>query len=56
MAHELGMKVIAEGVETAQQRDLLVAAGCDHGQGYLLARPMSARDLMFMASRYRRSC
>jgi diguanylate cyclase (GGDEF)-like protein/PAS domain S-box-containing protein len=52
MAHELGMKVIAEGVETAQQRDLLVAAGCDHGQGYLFARPMSARDFdVFMASR-----
>ncbi|MBK7547704.1 MAG: EAL domain-containing protein [Rhodoferax sp.] len=52
MAHELGMKVIAEGVETAQQRDLLVAAGCDYGQGYLFARPMSARDFdVFMASR-----
>ena len=52
MAHELGMKVIAEGVETAQQRDLLVAAGCDHGQGYLFARPMSALDFdVFMASR-----
>ncbi len=52
MAHELGMKVTAEGVETAQQRDLLVAAGCDHGQGYLFARPMSARDFdVFMASR-----
>ena len=52
MAHELGMKVTAEGVETAQQRDLLVAAGCDYGQGYLFARPMSARDFdVFMASR-----
>lgn len=41
MAHELGMQVVAEGVETATQRDLLRAAGCDHGQGYLFARPMS---------------
>ena len=42
MAHELGLKVIAEGVETALQRDLLKAAGCDYGQGYLFARPMPA--------------
>ena len=44
MAHELGLKVIAEGVETAVQRDLLIAAGCDYGQGYLFARPMPAQD------------
>jgi diguanylate cyclase (GGDEF)-like protein/PAS domain S-box-containing protein len=42
MAHALGMKVVAEGIETEQQRDLLVAAGCDYGQGYWLARPMPA--------------
>ena len=45
MAHALGMKVIAEGVETAQQRDLLLQAGCDYGQGYLFARPISAEEL-----------
>jgi diguanylate cyclase (GGDEF)-like protein/PAS domain S-box-containing protein len=44
MAHELGIKVIAEGVETEQQRALLAAAGCDYAQGYLFARPMSAPD------------
>lgn len=44
MAHELGMKVVAEGVDTTEQRDLLVGAGCDYGQGYLFARPMSAND------------
>ncbi len=42
MAHKLGMKVIAEGVETSRQRDILAAAGCDYGQGYLFARPMNA--------------
>jgi EAL domain-containing protein (putative c-di-GMP-specific phosphodiesterase class I) len=45
MAHKLGMKVIAEGVETAEQRDLLAAAGCDYGQGYFFSRPLPAREL-----------
>ncbi len=50
MAHALGMEVIAEGVETASQRDLLAAAGCDYAQGYFYARPLSAPDFeAFMA-------
>lgn len=44
MAHELGMKVVAEGVETDEQRDWLQRAGCDHAQGYLFARPMPPAD------------
>ncbi len=52
MAHELGIKVIAEGIETEEQRDLLIAAGCDSGQGYLFARPMIAADFdVYMAQR-----
>jgi diguanylate cyclase (GGDEF)-like protein/PAS domain S-box-containing protein len=51
MAHELGIKVIAEGVETEEQRALLAAAGCDYAQGYLFARPMAAPDFeAFMAA------
>jgi diguanylate cyclase (GGDEF)-like protein/PAS domain S-box-containing protein len=42
MAHKLGMKVIAEGIEIAQHRDLLIAAGCDFGQGYLFSKPVPA--------------
>ncbi len=50
MAHELGLTVVAEGVETEEQRDLLVSIGCDYGQGYWFARPLTARTFeLFMA-------
>ncbi len=42
MAHKLDIKVIAEGVETAAQRELLLAAGCDYAQGYFFSRPVAA--------------
>jgi diguanylate cyclase (GGDEF)-like protein/PAS domain S-box-containing protein len=45
MAHRLGMKVIAEGIETPQQRALLIRAGCDYAQGFLFAKSLSAKDL-----------
>ncbi|MGE5465979.1 MAG: putative bifunctional diguanylate cyclase/phosphodiesterase, partial [Ignavibacteria bacterium] len=47
MAHKLGLKVIAEGVETVAQRDMLKAAGCDYGQGYLFSRPMPTSTMSF---------
>jgi diguanylate cyclase (GGDEF)-like protein/PAS domain S-box-containing protein len=40
MAHKLGMKAIAEGVETQEQLGLLKAAGCDYAQGYLFSPPV----------------
>jgi diguanylate cyclase (GGDEF)-like protein len=42
LAHTLGLKVIAEGVEEDEQRDLLRELGCDQIQGFLTGRPMSA--------------
>lgn len=44
MAHKMGLKVVAEGIETAEQRDLLFGIGCDYGQGYFFSRPLSVED------------
>ncbi len=44
MAHKLGIKVIAEGIETTEQRDLLATADCDYGQGYLFSKPVRPEE------------
>jgi EAL domain-containing protein (putative c-di-GMP-specific phosphodiesterase class I)/GGDEF domain-containing protein len=49
VAHELGFKVVAEGVETERQSALLKDMGCDFGQGYLYSRPLPAADLQSLA-------
>ena len=45
MTHKLGLRVIAEGVETLEQRLQLVRQGCDEMQGFLLAQPVPAHEL-----------
>jgi diguanylate cyclase (GGDEF)-like protein len=45
LAHTLGHKVIAEGIEARDQLDQLNDLGCDFGQGYLIARPMPAEEV-----------
>lgn len=45
MAHALNMKVVAEGIETSWQRKQLEDLGCDYGQGYLLSKPLPAKDI-----------
>jgi len=53
MAHKLGLKVIAEGVETAAQHDMLFAAGCDFAQGYLYSKPVPPEEFeKFMQARH----
>ncbi|MDE2624803.1 MAG: EAL domain-containing protein [Betaproteobacteria bacterium] len=44
MAHKLGIKTVAEGVETLMQRELLTAFGCDYLQGFLFSRPLPLHD------------
>jgi diguanylate cyclase len=49
LAHALGLKVVAEGVENPRQQQILVELGCDELQGFLFAKPMSARALLLWA-------
>ncbi len=50
MARKLGLKVVAEGVETRADWKLLKILGCDTAQGYLIARPMAATQIADWAS------
>jgi diguanylate cyclase (GGDEF)-like protein len=49
LAQALGIKVVAEGVETEQQHTILRSLGCDELQGFLFARPMPAKALALWA-------
>jgi diguanylate cyclase (GGDEF)-like protein/PAS domain S-box-containing protein len=51
MARRLGIKLIAEGVETREQADLLLAAGCDLAQGFYFAKPMPESDFLAYVGR-----
>lgn len=44
MSHELGLNVIAEGVETERERNYLQKCGCDEAQGYFYSRPLTSVD------------
>lgn len=46
MAQNLGLQVVAEGVETQEQADFLREKGCDFAQGYFFGRPMSADNIL----------
>ena len=49
LAHALGLRVVAEGVETQAQQLILLEMGCDEFQGYLFAKPMSAQAILLWA-------
>jgi EAL domain-containing protein (putative c-di-GMP-specific phosphodiesterase class I) len=56
MAHKLGLKVIAEGVENQPQHDLLRKIGCDYAQGYLFSEPQRPEDLEQLLRKSGRDC
>jgi EAL domain-containing protein (putative c-di-GMP-specific phosphodiesterase class I) len=45
LAHSLGMRVVAEGVETADQANAVIELGCDEIQGFFFSKPMPAAEL-----------
>jgi EAL domain-containing protein (putative c-di-GMP-specific phosphodiesterase class I) len=45
LAHAIGLTVIAEGVETAVQLEMLAEFGCDQAQGFYLGKPQTAADI-----------
>ena len=55
LAHTLGMKVVAEGVETAEQLQYLADNDCDIVQGYYLSRPLSEKKIVLQFSKYGKS-
>ena len=54
MAHKLGIKVIAEGVECLEQLDLLREFSCNHIQGYYFSRPVPAAEFTLLLKQGRK--
>lgn len=46
LGHNLGMAIVAEGIETQSQLDFLRSIGCDYGQGYLVSKPLPAYNIL----------
>ena len=53
IGHELGIHVIAEGVENKEQLEFLHRNGCDSAQGYFFSRPLPANELVPWLRKYR---
>ena len=53
LAHELGLKVVAEGIEDAECLAFLTSVGCDMAQGYLISKPVPAADISAMTGTQR---
>jgi len=51
MAHALGLKVVAEGIESQEQLTILTDLQCDYAQGYLMGKPMPSELLLSLSNR-----
>ena len=56
LGRDLALEVVAEGVETPEQRDYLAARGVDYLQGYLIGRPMPLESLLSSLAGGRSAC
>ncbi len=52
LGHNLGLKVVAEGIENQKVWDILKMLGCDYGQGYFMGKPMAAEKLLDWAAQW----
>ena len=52
LAHNLGLSVVAEGIENQQVYNLLSALQCDEGQGYFMSKPMPSSDFVAWRNRW----
>ena len=52
IGHTLGKKIVAEGIESIDQRNILRTLNCDYGQGYLFSRPLTDIEFLEYAARY----
>ena len=55
LARKLGLKVVAEGVETDDEWQLLAQLGCDYAQGYLISAPVPGEQLPAAVQRWRQT-
>ena len=53
LGHNMGLRVVAEGIESEAVWRLLAAMGCDQGQGYFMSRPMPGEQLLAWLAQWR---